>query len=606
LEFALLGVILTSLVLACDSSPPVRKSDAELDAPSTIVLVSIDTWRRDATGFLGGRDPSPTPFLDQLAQRGFVAADAMAPVPLTGPSHWSMLSGRWPWRDEMRVNGDQPIRSENFPSLPELLRDHGWRTAAFISCAALSQRLGFASGFDHFDEQFHQSGELSDLQMAERRGDATIGAALSWLEEQESGARLFLWIHLFDPHRPYASAPDIFFGEHGAYYAEVAFVDQQLARFAQRLAEFGRPLEQSLWVVLSDHGEALGAHGEDTHGLLLHGATTRIPMLVAGKSVQRGRFETPSSTVDVLPTILGALNLESPSSDGIDLLRGAGQADRAIPLESLMSTRAFGLSPVVGLRLGQWLWEASPADHLWDLYADPEEEHDLGASRALQVSELTRIRSEIGIPDTNRSQDHDQETIDQLRALGYVETAAEAGVGDVREFYAEGAQWYKEITTSLTSGDYARAELYAKKAIERYPNSADIWINAGFAAVGLQDYTEAERRFRVALALNPLFTPPRLNLANVLLKANRLDEAEAEYRRVLSDDPDNLMATYNIGMLLIRQDRIEEGAVFWRKFSEFAPEHPRAAAVKTWLSESGLETDSDGSDRPTGPHPTEP
>jgi tetratricopeptide (TPR) repeat protein len=222
------------------------------------------------------------------------------------------------------------------------------------------------------------------------------------------------------------------------------------------------------------------------------------------------------------------------------------------------------------------------------------------------VSELTRIRSEIGIPDTNRSQDHDQETIDQLRALGYVETAAEAGVGDVREFYAEGAQWYKEITTSLTSGDYARAELYAKKAIERYPNSADIWINAGFAAVGLQDYTEAERRFRVALALNPLFTPPRLNLANVLLKANRLDEAEAEYRRVLSDDPDNLMATYNIGMLLIRQDRIEEGAVFWRKFSEFAPEHPRAAAVKTWLSESGLETDSDGSDRPTGPHPTEP
>jgi tetratricopeptide (TPR) repeat protein len=222
------------------------------------------------------------------------------------------------------------------------------------------------------------------------------------------------------------------------------------------------------------------------------------------------------------------------------------------------------------------------------------------------VRELTRIRNEIGIPDTSRSQDHDQETIEQLRTLGYVETSAEAGSGDVREFYAEGAQWYKEITTNLTSGNYARAELYAKKSIERYPNSADIWINAGFAAVGLEDYAEAERRFRVALALNPLFTPPRLNLANVLLQENRLDEAEAEYRRVLSDDPDNLMGTYNLGMLLIRQERIEEGAVYWRKFSDFAPEHPRAAAVKKWLSESGFEIDSGNSGQPTGSRPTEP
>ncbi|MBW2542630.1 MAG: sulfatase-like hydrolase/transferase [Deltaproteobacteria bacterium] len=603
---ALLGALLASLIAACDSNPSGHGPNAELDAPSTVVLVSIDTWRRDATGFLGGLDPSPTPFLDQLARHGFVAADAMAPVPLTGPSHWSMLSGRWPWRDAMRVNGDRPSRSEDSPNLPELLRGHGWRTAAFISCAALSERLGFATGFDHFDEQFHQSGELNDLQMAERRADATIASALSWLEAQESDTRIFFWIHLFDPHRPYESASDPWRGERAAYYAEIAFADQQLARFERRLADLGRPLERSLWVVLSDHGEALGAHGEDTHGLLLHGATTRIPLLIAGRSVRRGQFEAPSSTVDVLPTILGALNLTTPSRDGIDLLREANRTDRAIPLESVMSTRAFGMSPVIGLRRGPWLWEASPADHLWDLYADPAEAHDLAASRPDQVRELKRIRNEFGFPDASRFQKHDQETVEQLRALGYVETAAEAGTGDVREFYAEGAQWYKEITTNLTSGNYTRAEIYAKKAVERYPNSPDIWINAAFAAVGLQDYAAAERRFRAALALEPRSTPPRLNLANVLLQVDRLDEAEVEYRRVLSDDPDNPMGMYNLGMLLIRQDRSDEGAVFWREFAEIAPDHPRTAAVESWLSASDYATGTEDRGRQTGTRPVQP
>jgi arylsulfatase A-like enzyme len=599
----LLLSILGLLFPACDSSPPVGGPAAETDPPRTIVLVSIDTWRRDATGFLGGLDPSPTPFLDRLAQRGLVASDAMAPVPLTGPSHWSMLSGRWPWRDGMRVNGDQPTRVEESPNLAEILREQGWRTAAFVSCAVLSQRSGFAAGFDHFDERFQRPGGITALQMAERRGDATVAAALAWLEDQQLDARIFLWIHLFDPHLPWALPPGIFVGEHGAYYAEIAFADQQLERFSERLSELGRPLDESLWVVLSDHGEALGAHGEATHGPLLHGATTRIPLLVAGKAVRHGRFETLSSTVDVLPTILGALNSEPASRDGIDLLQRVGRADRAIPLESLMGARAFGLSPVVGLRQRQWLWEASPADHLWDLHADPAEERDVAAAHADTVKELARIRNDIGIPDPNVAQEHDPETVEQLRALGYVEGAPAAGTGDVREFYVEGAKWYDEITTNLANGHFARAEFYSKKSIERYPNSTDIWINAGFAAVGLQDYSEAERRFRRALALNPDSPPPRLNLANVLLQMDRLDEAEAEYRRVLRDEPKDLLAIYNLGMLLIRQGRIDEGATYWRNFYELAPEHPRAADVKRWLLESDPKVDPVDAGRSVEPKP---
>lgn len=574
------------LALGCDSSSPSKDASPETKIVETIVLVTIDTWRRDATGFLGGLAPSPTPFLDQLARQGLIASDAVSPVPLTGPSHWSMLSGRWPWRDGLRINGDIPTRNESFPTLPEILKEQGWLTAGFVSCAVLSERYGFASGFDHFDEEFHQSGGVSDIKMAERRGDATVSAALSWIETQDTNAKIFLWIHLFDPHRPFVSAPGIFSDEpHGAYYAEILFADQQLALLSQRLTESGRPLEESLWVVLSDHGEALGEHGESSHGLLLHGATTRIPLIVAGQSVPQRRFKGLSSTVDVFPTLLGALNLDVPPRDGIDLLRSTGLDERAIPLESLMGMRGFGLSPAIGLRQKEWLWEASPVDHLWNLAADSMEKHDLGNTRIDKVRELTRLREEIGIPDTNLAQDHSPETIEQLRALGYIETTAPTAMEDVRVFAHEGAKWFDEITRNLTSKNYTQAEFYVQKSIERFPDSADLWINAGFTSVGLKNFNEAEKRFRRAIELNPSYSSQRLNLANVLLQLNRLDEAESEYRKVLHNDPENIQGLYNLGRLLIRQDRMEEGTPFWKKFQELAPSHPRAADVKRQLSE---------------------
>lgn len=559
--------------------------------PRTIVLVSLDTWRRDTSGFLGGLDPSPTPFLDGLAATGLVATDAMAPVPLTGPSHWSMLSGRWPWRDGLRINGDRP-RPGRGTQLAGILREEGWRAAAFVSCSALDHRLGFESGFEHYDDHFGTEGKVAFLEMTQRRGDLTVQAALDWTAAQPPDDRLFLWVHLFDPHFPRAARRGSFPGDHGEYRGAVAFADAQLERLAEGLGQAGRPLEASLWVVLSDHGEGLGAHGELTHGQLLHGATTRIPLLLAGPSIAAGRFEMLASTVDVLPTILGYLGLENPESDGIDLLHATGSSERAIPLESLMAARAYGLAPALGLRAKSWLWEASPADHLWDLASDPGEERDVAGEQAERVTLLRKRRWEIGVPDFEQGQPRDAEMIEKLRALGYVDSGLSPGTGDVRVLGPEAANLRSALQTLLTERRYAEAEVLARRSIEHYPRSPDTWLSAGFASVGLGDLAEAERRFRTAVDLAPDHAQPRLNLANVHLKFGRLDEAEAGYRKVLQSDPENFFALYNMGTLLAGRDRVAEAIPYWRQFEALYPENKRTARVRKKLARWAAEAPS--------------
>lgn len=358
-----------ALLLGCSPGPP----------PRTVVLATIDTWRYDANGFLGAKSPSPTPFADALAARGLVATEAWAPVPLTGPSHWSLLSGRWPWRDGVRLNGDTPLPARG-GTLAERLQGQGWSTAAFVSCGVLDGSFGFASGFDTYDDQLGQDGPSGDPGKLQRRGDATVDAALTWVRRDAPDSDLFLWLHLFDPHFPYSAPGGVQGDSTEAYLAEVAYADQQLRRFASDLEAADRPATRTLWVLLGDHGEGLGEHGEKTHGYLLHGATTHIPLVVAGSGFEPGRSSDLTSVVDVVPTVLGWLDQAPGETDGHDLRAPPAQADRALPLESMLGANAFGLAPAVGLRTGTWLWERSPRDHLWQLEDDPQELHDRAAS----------------------------------------------------------------------------------------------------------------------------------------------------------------------------------------------------------------------------------
>jgi arylsulfatase A-like enzyme/predicted TPR repeat methyltransferase len=583
----LLALSFVSVIASCDAS---RRADSGDDV-STVLLVSIDTWRRDATGFLGQKQPSPTPFIDQLAKEALVATDAVAPVPVTGPSHWSMMTGRWPWRDSLRTNGDAPSE-EHAPTLAQRLRREGWQTAAFISSVVLDHRFGFAAGFDHFDDRISRKRDLEGAgELAQRRGDRTVASAIDWLGERDAGQRIFLWLHLFDAHYPYDAPTGPLAGEHGDYLAEVAFADRQVRTLMEWLEQNGRSLDRSIVAILADHGEGLGEHDEPTHGLLLHGATTRIPLLVVGHSVRAGTFDSPTSTVDVFPTILGALGLSAPPNDGRDLLSSLPDPDRSIPLESLFGLRSYGLSPVYGLRTRQWLMEKSPQAHLWNLANDPDEATDLASSNPDTVDRLTAIRSEIGMPPAAPPAVLAPDLVEQLQALGYVSGAHESGVGDVREFVTTDRRRLAEINSLQEQNQLALAETKVMEFLERYPGAAEAWFEAGFIAARSNDINEAERRFRRASELDRTSTKAHLNLGNALLLSDRLEEAEQAYRTVLEIDHEDYFALFNLGLVLERQKRYTEAASIWSEFLRIHPDDAIAAKVgaklRRWKASGG-------------------
>lgn len=547
------------------------------------MLVTIDTWRRDATGFLGNLDPSPTPFLDTIAKRGLVAADAMTPVPTTGPSHWSMLTGKWPWKDSLQVNGDKPIEDHGL-TLAQVLGRSGWRTAGFVSCRVLDHRVGFSKGFEHFDDKIRLGGSLTAVEMPERRGDMTITAALKWIRtEIRELEKLFLWVHLFDPHFPYTPPTGPFEGEHGTYLGEVAFADRQVRRLSEELEQLGRSMNKSLWVILSDHGEALGAHGEDTHGLLLHGVTTRIPMVIAGPSVPVGYYEKLAATVDVYPTILEYTGAKVLECDGINLLKKEGVQERAIPLEAMMGARGFGIAAVIGIRWKNWLWEASPQDHLWDLEKDPLEQNDLAKKLPREVKFLRELREGFDSSGNIRRSRIGARMEKDLQSLGYIPGNMKPGKENVRDFVKIGGKWHSQAITLQRRGDYSKADEIFCKFLKHYKRSPNMWQKAGMISVQLGDFIEAERRFRKSIELNPQGAASHLNLANIFYFQRRYSQAEAEYKKVLELDPEDMFALYNLGLLLSKQERYKEAALFWEKYLELYPNHKNAPAIRKKL-----------------------
>ncbi len=247
--------------------------------PERIVLVTVDTLRADHVGAYGAAQ-ARTPTFDAVAAQGVRFETAISPVPLTLPTHASILTGRTPPAHGVRHNSVFKL-ADGIPTLAERMRDAGFATAAFVAAFVLDRQFGLGRGFETYDDQMagHPSGG-SSISYAERPADAVIDAALGWL----AGApdRFFLWVHLYDPHAEYA--PPLGFAAafpRSPYDGEIAFADAQLGRLVAEIDRRWDPA-RTLLVFTSDHGESLGEHGEPTHGYTLYDATQRVPLLMRG------------------------------------------------------------------------------------------------------------------------------------------------------------------------------------------------------------------------------------------------------------------------------------------------------------------------------------
>ncbi|MGQ0553961.1 MAG: sulfatase-like hydrolase/transferase [Planctomycetota bacterium] len=387
----------------------------------SVLIITVDTLRADAVSAWGA-ETATTPHLDALATRGVSFLQATTVTPLTLPAHASLFTGARPARHGLSVNGLAPAE---FPaaSLTERFAAQGYETAAFVSAVVLDRRHGLAPGFAVYDDQLAVPG--GPPAALERRGDHTVDAALRWSGFAEPA--FFAWVHLFDPHAPYAAPGAASGTDRAAYLQEVRFADQQIGRLLEGVqAQASGPV---LVLVTSDHGEGLGEHGEETHGLQLYESTLHIPLLVAWLGAP-GRLALPEaeaalragsrrqdvvSILDVAPSLLSALDLQPLSAvDGASFW--TPQPGRALPLETRVPWFYYGFSPLIGVRCDTLKLvgaeaSAPPAWTLFDLAQDPAELRAApGDQHALQTrvlsSQPTRASRSTGDADT-------------LSALGY-------------------------------------------------------------------------------------------------------------------------------------------------------------------------------------------
>ncbi len=390
----------------------------------SVLLVTWDTVRAD---HVGAREVTPT--WSALSAESTVFTAARSPAPVTLPAHASLLTGLEPPRHGARSNGWFHLAPE-VETLPERASAAGWRTAAFVSAAVLDARYGLDQGFGVYDAAVGES--PGGRHFAERRADATVAAASEWLLAQQSETPVWLWVHLFDPHRPWQSPLPGFVGR--PYDAEIAFADQQTGKLLRVWESTGR-LESSVVVLTSDHGEGLGDHGEETHGFFAYDSTVRVPLLVRlgaklGPAARGVRLDGAVSLVDLGPTLGELMGLPGTALDGRSLagsLRsGAAVPARELPVECVTGALEYGTAPIFAVvdERGDTWFDLPRREH----YAatDTAQGTDLYGLAADAEADALFARHDRAWPPPSFSQAPDAEEQARLEALGYLEASPPA------------------------------------------------------------------------------------------------------------------------------------------------------------------------------------
>src|ERR1700687_2405808 len=448
-------VCLAASALAGAAPPP------KINPPS-IILITVDTVRADRMGFLGSK-LGLTPNLDTLARESVVFTHAYSQVPLTAPSHATILTGTYPQFHQ--VNDFQVPLAQDLPYAPAILREHGYSTSAFVGAMVLDPHAGFARGFergfDTYDASFHQARPGEDrYHSTERRGDEVVAHALAWLNQHPRG-RFFMWLHLYDAHDPY-EPPEPYKSRYAAapYDSEIAYADSALGKFLSDLRTRGI-YDGALIAVMADHGEALGEHGEDTHGFFLYDETIHVPLLIKlpGAASTGKKIENQVGLVDVLPTILQAVKIPVPPEVQGESLLGMlmpkpvpaertgtsstldASADRPAYAETDYPQRAYGWSPLRALRTGKYLYIKAPRQELYDQSADPKAEHDLSSASTAVTStlagQLDAFRQKTSSSREAPTPVVDPEAQEELAALGYVASSGNVSSSGSKESGAD-------------------------------------------------------------------------------------------------------------------------------------------------------------------------
>jgi arylsulfatase A-like enzyme/Tfp pilus assembly protein PilF len=550
---------------------------------NNILLITLDTTRADHLGCYG-YDLARTPNLDALAREGVRFARVYCPAPLTLPSHDSIMTGLYPAKHGVRNNGHE--LPSKIRTLAEILKGHGFATAAFVSSFSVDSRFGIGRGFDVYDDTFQPQAPLKGAN-AERRAEETFARFSNWLDSNGQN-RFFAWVHYFDPHLPYDPPPP--YGEEfngHPYDGEIAYMDHYVGAVLERLKAKGL-LDKTLIVVAGDHGEGLGDKVETGHGIFLYEETIRVPLIFHNlKSFPRPRVvESAVRLVDVAPTILEMIGLKSEATgmQGRTLtpwIRKKTGADLDSLVETFYPRENFGWSELVGIVSGPWKYIQAPRPELYDLKSDLREKTDLAVSAPAKAGELrTKLEQELlrlsapaGATDGQAAVRTDD--LERLRSLGYVNFAPaqpgsaapdpkdkigllkliqQAQAFEFEEKYTDAERVYREIVAEIPDSPESYVNLAIVQArqnkfdqaietlglgIARIPNSEILLVRLGHTYLVTGRVQEALATMEKVLVLNPRNVDALTVCAGALEATGRKDGARAYYERALAIEPES-------------------------------------------------------------------
>ena len=512
-------VVWIFLLAAC-----AREERAPLVFPGApVIVISIDTLRADHLPSFGYRGVA-TPALDRLRGDSILFTDARAHVPLTLPSHVSMLTGELPPRNGVRNNIGFPFDAATHPTIAAILKRQGYTTGAAVSAYVLRASTGLGAAFDFYDDGIAMRGGVPEGQL-QRRGSETVNIANGWIDAHQKQP-FFFFLHLFEPHTPYEPT----------YDDDIAAADRAVGTFLDHLRATG-VYDRAVIILLSDHGEGLGDHGEAEHGILLYRETLHVPLIVKLPRQERAgtTVHNPAQLIDVFPTIA---QLAGASKEGTSLLALDAAAPRSSYAETLYPRIHLGWSALRSLTSARWHFVDAPAAELYDLRADAAETKNLAAVERRTAGSMREQVTAFG--DLNAVPSAiDPEESARLAALGYLRGSSNATgplpdpkdrIGDLAAMRrAEGLAHEQRFDESITA---------LRALVAHNPNFTDAWSLLGDTEEQAGEHEAAITSYRRAIELSPTLAGDlALSIASSLTELGRYAEADQTAAAVATANP---------------------------------------------------------------------